>query len=62
MLQDTTNSLTESNRDLTPGVRVESASFTDEGPYATVKCPTTAGVVLRNPNGQVRVLVRFPSV
>lgn len=56
-VQDTTNYLEDGSRDLTPGVRVESAPFTDTGPYATVSCSTTAGVALRHPDGQVRVTV-----
>lgn len=31
--------------------------FTDKGSYAVVSCSTTAGVTLRNSNGQVRVTV-----
>lgn len=56
-VQDTTNYLEKSCRDLTPGVRVESAPFTDEGPYATVSYSSTAGVFLRNPDGQVKLTV-----
>ncbi|MCJ1462977.1 hypothetical protein MMC07_001581 [Pseudocyphellaria aurata] len=56
-VQDTTNYLEKSSCDLTPGVRVESAPFTDEGPYATESCTSTAGVILRNSDGQVKLTV-----
>lgn len=54
-IQNTTDSLVESSYDscnLALGVRVDSASLTDEGLFSTVSGSTTAGVVLRNPDGQ----------
>lgn len=41
-VQDITNYLENSSDDLTSGVRVDSAPFSGEGPYATVMCSTTA--------------------
>lgn len=55
--QDSTNYLENGNRELSPGVRLESAPVTDEGPYATSSWTTTAGVMLRNIDGQVRMTV-----
>lgn len=55
-IQDTTNYLEESSRSLTPGVRVSSAPLTTES-SAIKSRSTTAGVVLRNPEGQVRLTV-----
>ena len=55
-IQDTTNYLEESSQSLTPGVRVSSAPLTNQG-YAIISRSTTAGVVLRNHEGQVRLTV-----
>ncbi len=55
-IQDTTNYLEESGRSLTPGVRVSSAPLTNQG-HAIISRSTTAGVVLRNAEGQVRLTV-----
>ena len=56
--QDSTNYLENGNRELSPGVRLESASVvTDENPYATSSRTSTAGVMLRNIDGQVRMTV-----
>lgn len=55
--QDSTNYLENGNGELSPGVRLESAPVTDEGPYATLSRTTTAGVMLRNIDGQVRMTV-----
>lgn len=55
-IQDTTNYLEESGRSLTPGVRVSSAPLINQG-HAIISRSTTAGVVLRNAEGQVRLTV-----
>lgn len=54
-VQDCTNYLENGNCELCPGVRLESAPVTDEGPYTTLSRTTTAGVMLRNTDGQVRM-------
>lgn len=56
-VQDTTNYLEQGDYTLRPGVRVSSAPGTDEGPYATESYSTTAGVLLRNSDGRVRMTV-----
>ena len=51
------NNLEQDDHTLTPGVRVSSASGTDEGPYATESYSTTGGVLLRNSDDRVRMTV-----
>lgn len=60
-VRNTTNYLEKSSRDLTPGIRVVSAPFTnpftDKCLDATVSYPSTACVSLRNSDGQVKLTV-----
>lgn len=54
--QDCTNYLEKGNRELFPGVRLGSAPVTDERPYAKLSRTTIARVILRNADGQVRMI------
>lgn len=56
-IQDTTNYLQEGDYNLTPGVRVSSAPGTEEGLYDMESYSTTAGILLRNSDGRMRMTV-----
>lgn len=60
--QDSKNYLENGNRELSPGVRHESAPVIDEGPYITLSPTITAGVMLKNIDGQVRMTLWLPGI
>ncbi len=54
-VQDTTDYLVHDTGDLCPGIRLESASVSTQGEYATISRSTSAGLLLMGNHGQLRL-------